>query len=78
MFSDIMLKAMTEEAVVALKGGVAKLDVFATNFSPVEGQLGDGVACPIYNLSVATDFDAESNNFGGGEKPDGVYIPLSK
>ncbi len=78
MFSDIMLKAMTEEAVVALKGGVAKLDVFSTNFSPMEGQPMDGCACPIYNLSAATDFDADTNNYGGGETPDGVYIPLSK
>ena len=65
-FSDLALKAASESAVMAAHKNLAKISLFAKNFSELQGVPGKSIAVPVYNLSAAAAFDAASNNYGTG------------
>ena len=65
-FSDMALKAASESAVMAAHKNIAKLSLFAKNFSELNGQPGKSIAVPVYSLSAAAAFDASSNNYATG------------
>lgn len=65
-FSDLALKAASESAIMAAHKNIAKLSLFAKNFSELKGQPGKSIAVPVYNLSAAAAFDASTNNYATG------------
>lgn len=65
-FSDLALKAASESAVMAAHKNLAKLSLFAKNFSELQGVPGKSIAVPVYNLSAAAAFNAASNNYATG------------
>ena len=78
-FSDLALKAASEAAVMACHKNIAKLSLFAKNFSELEGQYGQSIAVPVYNLSAAAEFVAGSNDYGtGSNEIGGELITLDK
>lgn len=79
MFNDLQLKVMSEKSVLVAHKNLAKLGVFATSFSELDGKPGYSVAVPVYDLSAASAFDAESNNYcGGGNEIGGQLIALDQ
>ena len=78
-FSDLVLKAASESAVMAAHKNLAKLSLFAKNFSELNGQPGKSIAVPVYNLSAAGDFNPETNNYcTGSNEIGGELITLDK
>lgn len=65
-FSDLALKAASESAVIAAHKNLAKLSLFAKNFSELQGVPGKSIAVPVYALSAAAAFDAANNNYATG------------
>lgn len=65
-FSDLALKAASESAIIAAHKNLAKLSLFAKNFSELQGVPGKSVAVPVYNLSAAAAFVAGSNDYATG------------
>ena len=65
-FSDLALKAASESAVMAAHKNLAKLSLFAKNFSELQGVPGKSIAVPVYNLSAAAAFVAGTNDYGTG------------
>jgi len=66
-FNDLQLKASAEQACMTAHAGLAKLSLFAKNYSELEGQYGNAVAVPIYTLAAATAWDdtpGSINNYG--------------
>ena len=66
MFTDLALKAASESAVMAAHKNLAKLSLFAKNFSELQGVPGKSIAVPVYNLSAAAAFNASTNNYATG------------
>lgn len=64
-FSDLALKAASESAIMAAHKNIAKLSLFAKNFSELNGQPGKSIAVPVYNFKDAAAF-SNSNNYGSG------------
>ena len=64
-FSDLALKAASESAIMAAHKNIAKLSLFAKNFSELNGQPGKSIAVPVYNFTDAAAF-SNSNNYGSG------------
>lgn len=78
-FSDLARKAASESAIMAAHKNIAKLSLFAKNFSELNGQPGKSIAVPVYNLSAAAAFDATSNNYcTGGNEIGGELITLDQ
>lgn len=65
-FSDLALKAASESAVIAAHKNLAKLNLFAKNFSELQGVPGKSIAVPVYGLTPAAAFNATTNNYGSG------------
>jgi len=65
-FSDLALKAASESAIIAAHKNLAKLSLFAKNFSELQGVPGKSIAVPVYNLSAAAAFNASTNNYASG------------
>lgn len=77
-FSPLHLKIAAERAVQGLQVNMARLQDFAHSYQEVEGQKGDAVAVPVITLSAAAEFNADSNNYCGGENEvDGKLVTLS-
>ena len=78
-FTDLQLKAASESAVIASHKNIAKLSLFAKNFSELNGRPGNSIAVPVYNLSAATGFNATSNNYcTSGDEIGGELIVLDQ
>ncbi len=78
-FSDLALKAASESAIMAAHKNIAKLSLFAKNFSELNGRPGNSIAVPVYNLSAAAAFDAVNNNYcGGSNEIGGALITLDQ
>lgn len=67
-FSDLALKAASESAVIAAHKNLAKLSLFAKNFSELAdpAAYGKSVAVPVYSLSSCASFDPSTNNYASG------------
>lgn len=78
-FSDLALKAASESAVIAAHKNLAKLNLFAKNFSELQGVPGKSIAVPVYGLTPAAAFNAATNNYGSGSNEiGGVLITLDQ
>lgn len=78
-FSDLALKAASESAVMAAHKNLAKLSLFAKNFSELQGVPGKSIAVPVYDLSAAAAFVAGTNDYGtGANEIDGELITLDQ
>ena len=78
-FSDLALKAASESAVIAAHKNLAKLNLFAKNFSELQGVPGKSIAVPVYGLTPAAAFNAANNNYGTGTNEiGGVLITLDQ
>ena len=78
-FSDLALKAASESAVFAAHKNLAKLSLFAKNFSELQGVPGKSIAVPVYDLSAAAAFVAGSNDYGtGSNEINGELITLDQ
>lgn len=66
-FSDLALKAASESAILAAHKNIAKLSLFAKNFSELNGRPGQSIAVPVYNFSAAGAFVAGINDYGTGD-----------
>ena len=65
-FSDLALKAASESAIMAAHKNIAKLSLFAKNFSELNGVPGKSIAVPVYGLTSAAAFVAGTNDYGTG------------
>ena len=77
-FSDLALKAASESAVIAAHKNLAKLSLFAKNYSELEGTVGKSVAVPVYALSACAQFSAENNYATGSNEIGGELITLDQ
>lgn len=78
-FSDLQLKVAAEASIIAGKAGFAKLNVFAHDYQELDGRKGEAIAIPVIDLSAPGEFDADSNNYCGGENEvDGITLNLDK
>ena len=77
-FSDLALKAAVESGIIAAHKNIAKLNLFAKNYSELDGVYGASVAVPVYNLSASTEFNASTNNYATTETPGGCMVTLNK
>lgn len=78
-FSDLQLSVASNASIIAAHKQLAKLSLFAKNFSELDGQPGMGIAVPVYNLSAAADFVAGTNDYGTGvNEIGGEIITLNK
>jgi len=75
-FSDLALKAASESAVIAAHKNLAKLSLFAKNFSELQGVPGKSIAVPVYNLSAAAAFTSDNNYGTGSNEIGGELITL--
>lgn len=78
MFSDLALKAASESAVMAAHKNLAKLSLFAKNFSELQGVPGKSIAVPVYNLSAAAAFTSDNNYGSGSNEIGGELITLDQ
>lgn len=65
-FSDLAIKAASESAIIAAHKNIAKLSLFAKNFSELNGRPGKEIAVPVYNFTDAAAFNASTNNYATG------------
>ncbi len=78
-FETLQLSVASNASIVAAHKQLAKLSLFAKNFSELEGRPGQGIAVPVYNLSAAADFVAGTNDYGTGTNEiGGEIITLDK
>lgn len=60
------MKALSESALQAVYPELVKLQDFCHNYRELEDQPGAAIAVPVFDLSAAAEFNAESNNYAGG------------
>jgi hypothetical protein len=78
-FSDLQQKAISEYAVFTAHKNLAKLQNFSHTFTELEGRPGESIAVPVYDLSGASQFDKDTNNYGSAvEAPGGMLINLDQ
>lgn len=77
-FSDLQLKSSVESGIIAAHKNIAKLNLFAKNYSELDGVYGASVGVPVYSLSAGTEFNASTNNYSTTETPGGVTVSLNK
>ena len=79
-FSDLQLKVLSESACQAIYPSLVKLGQFCKSFSELESRAGDSILVPTYaDLSAASDFNADTNNyFGGQNEVKAEHVQLNK
>lgn len=65
-FSDLKMKVMSEAALQAIYPELVKLQDFAHTYTELEDRPGASIVIPVYDLSAAAEFNAESNNYASG------------
>ena len=65
-FSDLKLKVASESAIQAIYPELVKLQDFAHTYNEVDGRPGESIVIPVYDLSSASDWNDETNNYGSG------------
>lgn len=77
-FSDLQQKVTSDFALQTLYARLAPIRDFAHNFRDLEDRKGASIVVPVFNLSAATDFDADSNNYcNGNTEVDAATVNLS-
>lgn len=65
-FSDLKLKVASESAIQAVYPELVKLQDFAHTYNELDGRPGESIVIPVYDLSAASDWNDETNNYGSG------------
>lgn len=77
-FSDLQMKVTSEFALQSLYAKLAPIKDFAHNFRDLEDRKGASIVIPVFNLSAAADFDADTNNYCNGQtEMDAATVNLS-
>lgn len=76
-YSDIVLKAASEEAALGIQEHTVNLKYITHDYSPMAGSKYSGVAIPTIALS-AGEFDANDNNFCNAQGIGGAVVTLDK
>lgn len=77
-FSDLQMKTTSDFALQTLYARLAPIRDFAHNFRDLEDRKGASIVVPVFNLSAATDFDADTNNYcNGNTEVDAATVNLS-
>lgn len=78
-FNELQQKTISEYAVFAAHKNLAKLQLFSHTFTELEGRPGESIAVPVYDLSAAAAFNADTNNYGSGtNEVGGMLINLDQ
>lgn len=77
-FNDLQMKTTSDFALQTLYARLAPIRDFAHNFRDLEDRKGASIVVPVFNLSAATDFDADTNNYcNGNTEVDAATVNLS-
>lgn len=77
-FSDLQMHTTSDFALQTLYAKLAPIKDFAHNFRDLEDRKGASIVIPVFNLSAAADFDADSNNYCNGQtEMDAATVNLS-
>lgn len=79
-FSELHMSVTANAAIQELAFKLAPVSEITHNYSELEGRKGDSVLIPDFSkLEEAGEFDANSNNYFGGQKEvDGKTVSLDK
>lgn len=77
-FSDLQQKVTSDFALQTLYAKLAPIRDFAHNFRDLEDRKGASIVIPVFDLSAAADFDADTNNYcNGTTEMDAATVNLS-
>lgn len=77
-FSDLQMKVTSDFALQTLYARLAPIKDFAHNFRDLEDRKGASIVIPVFNLSAAAEFNADSNNYCNGDtEVDAATVTLS-
>ena len=77
-FSDLQMKVTSDFALQTLYAKLAPIKDFAHNFRDLEDRKGASIVIPVFDLSAAADFDADTNNYcAGTNEADAATVNLS-
>lgn len=77
-FSDLQMRTTSDFALQTLYAKLAPIKDFAHNFRDLEDRKGASIVIPVFNLSAAADFDADTNNYCNGQtEMDAATVNLS-
>jgi hypothetical protein len=77
--SNLYEKVTSEFALQALFEKLAPITDFAQNFNDLQDRKGASIVVPVFNLSAAADFNADTNNYcGGTNEADAATVNLDK
>ena len=65
-FNDLQQKTISQFTVFTAHKNLAKLQLFSHTFTELEGQEGESIAVPVYDLTAAAAFNVDTNNYGSG------------
>lgn len=72
------MRTTSDFALQTLYAKLAPIKDFAHNFRDLEDRKGASIVIPVFNLSAAADFDADSNNYCNGQtEMDAATVNLS-
>lgn len=78
-FSDLQQKVTSEFALQSLYAKLAPIRDFAHNFRELEDRKGASIVVPVFDLSAAAEFNADTNNYcGGTNEIDAATLTLNK
>lgn len=77
-FSELQMETTSNFALQTLYARLAPIRDFAHNFRDLEDRKGASIVVPVFDLSAATTFDADSNNYcNGTTEVDAATVNLS-
>ena len=72
------MRTTSDFALQTLYAKLAPIKDFAHNFRDLEDRKGASIVIPVFNLSAAADFDADTNNYCNGQtEMDAATVNLS-
>lgn len=78
-FSDLQQRVTSEFALQSLYAKLAPIRDFAHNFRELEDRKGASIVVPVFDLSAAAEFNADTNNYcGGTNEIDAATLTLNK
>lgn len=78
-FNDLQMKTTSEFALQSLYAKLAPIRDFAHNFRELEDRKGASIVVPVFDLSAAAEFNADTNNYcGGTNEIDAATLTLNK
>lgn len=78
-FSELQQRVTSEFALQSLYAKLAPIRDFAHNFRELEDRKGASIVVPVFDLSAAAEFNADTNNYcGGTNEIDAATLTLNK